>query len=231
MSKDKFSWKSLFVNDSESEEGGNQSFPKSSDPTPVETPGEQTRFPKDGSIHVNSSVGTPVQNPFIEEIVEVYEKGFDSLNQENFDFYELFKSVMAVGVTNPQSYQMAFTMGKTIRPELTKEFLLEKARYYQSEIEKVYQKYSATGTQRKSDLDTTITREKVNLAKSISDLEAQIAALQKELNEKRHAHSLIDSQNLAQYNEIHLKLEANEFAKNRILDSINQVVSGINQYL
>jgi hypothetical protein len=225
MSKDKFSWKSLFVNESP------ETFPKASDPAPAPGPEETERFPKDASIHVNAPVSSTTSNPFIAEVLEVYEKGFDSLNQENFDFYELFKSVMAVGVNNPQSYQMAFTMGKTIRKDLTKEFLLEKSQYYKDEIEKVFNQYNTVGNTRKNDLDMAITRDKVNLTKAVSDLESQIAGLQRELDEKRRALSLIDAENLEQYNEIRLKLDANTYAKNKIVDSINQVVSGINQYL
>lgn len=225
MSKDKFSWKSLFVNESQ------ETFPKANDPSPAPAAEETHRFPEDASIHVSPAASGTAHNPFIAEVLEVYEKGFDSLNQENFDFYELFQSVMAVGPNNPQSYQMAFTMGKTIRKDLTKELLLEKSQYYRDEIEKVFVRYNTIGNTRKSDLDMAITRDKVNLAKAVSDLESQIAGLQRELDEKRRALSLIDSENLEQYKEIQLKLDANAYAKNKIMDSINQVVSGINQYL
>jgi hypothetical protein len=225
MSKDKFSWKSLFVNESQ------ETFPKDKDSAPAPEHEKADRFPRDAAIHVAQPSGDTLNNPFIPEVLDVYEKGFDSLNQDNFDFYELFKSVMAVGVGNPQSYQMAFTMGKTIRKDLTKELLLEKSEYYKSEIEKVFSRYNAVGTQRKSDLDTDITREKVNLAKEVSDLEEQIAILQRQLDEKRQRLAIIDTDNMGQYNEIHLKMEANAYARNKIIASIDQVVSGINQYL
>jgi hypothetical protein len=174
---------------------------------------------------------TGLNNPFIEEIVEVYEKGVDSLNQDGFDFFELYRSVTAVGVSNPQSYQMAFTMGKTLRKDLTKEFLLEKSKYYIAEIEKVHAGYDAIGNTRKSDLDISLTRDKVNLTKAISDLEAQIASLQEQLEAKKEELNKIGSGSMAQYAEIQQKIEANNYAKAKILESINLVVSGINQYL
>jgi hypothetical protein len=172
-----------------------------------------------------------LNNAFIDEIVEVYEKGIDSLNQEGFDFFELYRSVTAVGVSNPQSYQMAFTMGKTLRKDLTKEFLLEKSKYYIAEIQKVHASYDAIGNTRKNDLDISLTRDKVNLTKAISDLETQIKDLQEQLEAKKAELNKIGTGSMEIYAEIQQKIEANNFAKAKIIDSINLVVSGINQYL
>lgn len=170
-------------------------------------------------------------NPFINEILEVYNRGFEGLNSEGFDFFEMYKSVMAVGPTNPQSYQMAFTMGKTIKSDLSKEFLLEKSKFYISEIEKVYAKYDATGNSKNKDLNNTITTKKYNLSKNITDLENQIVKLQKEVEAKKAELARIDLDNKEMFSEIQLKIEANNLAKHKILESINTVVTGINQYL
>lgn len=223
MSKESFSWKSLFINDD------SESTPKKEEAIPSSLPIDETRFPVESNV-TNTSKNA-INNPFINEILDVYEKGFDSLNLADFDFFELYKSVVAVGVTNPQSYHMAFTMGKTIKSDLSKEYLLEKSKFYLDEIEKVYTKYNTTGNKRKDDLDTTITRDKVNLSKSISDIESQIFELQKELEAKKLELSRIDSNNRDQYMEIQMKIEANDYAKRKIVDSINLVISGINQYL
>lgn len=224
MSKESFSWKSLFVNDTD------ESFPKSESPRPASQPTEETRFPIDTQMRMPNSTA-PNANPFVDEIVQVYEKGVDSLNVDGFDFFEMYKSVMAVGPSNPQSYQMAFTMGKTIKTDLTKEYLLEKSKYYIDEIEKVYVKYSEAGNSRKIDLDTSLTRDKVNLAKEISDMETQLAELQQALEAKKAERARIDAGSHEKYTEIQLKIEANNFAKAKIIDSINLVVSGINQFL
>lgn len=227
MSKDSFNWKSLFFNN-ESEDKGGQ---RGNEHIPSNLPNNETRFPVESNISSSTGSANMLKNPYFEEILNVYEKGFNSLNLEDFDFFELYKSVVAVGVTNPQSYHMAFTMGKTIKSDLTKEYLLEKSVYYLTEIDKVYQKYNTIGNQKKSDLDTTITRDKVNLTKEISDLETQIAELQATLEKKKSELGRIDADNMGHYLEIQLKIEANEFAKKKITDSINLVVSGINQFL
>ncbi|MFG4002697.1 hypothetical protein [Flavobacterium aquidurense] len=223
MEKESFNWKSLFINDENNAAQAPdpvKAVVVSSNPTntfPVQT---------EGAYSSNSSV-----NPFLNEIFDVYDKGFESLNEPGFDFFELYKSVLLVGVANPQSYQMAFTMGKSIKPDLTKEFLLEKAGFYISEIEKVYQKYDVVGKTKKKELDNDITKEKYNLSKSVTDLEVKIKELQSELESKKNELEKMDPTNKKQLSDIQLKMEANDLAKQKILASINTVVTGINQYL
>nr|WP_294781902.1 hypothetical protein [uncultured Flavobacterium sp.] len=224
MAKESFNWKSLFIND----EANNSEGTAPVQPAAPILPKSDTKFPDHAAESVPAGALT---NPFLNEIFEVYDKGFESLNEAGFDFFELYKSVVAVGVTNPQSYQMAFTMGKSIKSDLTKEFLLQKGSFYVAEIEKVYAKYDTVGKTKKAELDNTITKEKFNLSKSISDLEAKIIDLQKELEAKKIELQKIDPINMEQLSEIQLKMEANNLAKQKILTSINTVITGINQYL
>lgn len=223
MAKESFNWKSLFIND-EASNSEDKAEIKQSAPIPV----TDTKFPDHAG---ESSTTNSLTNPFLNEIFEIYDKGFESLNAEGFDFFELYKSVLAVGVTNPQSYQMAFTMGKSIKSDLSKDFLLQKGSFYITEIEKVYAKYDTIGKAKKAELDNSITKEKYNLSKSISDLEAKIVELQKELEAKKLELQKIDPVNREQLSEIQLKMEANDLAKQKILNSINTVITGINQYL
>lgn len=224
MAKESFNWKSLFINDETDNSEGKAATPPSA---PI-LPSTDNKFPNQVTESFQSN---SLANPFLNEIFEVYDKGFESLNEEGFDFFELYKSVMAVGVTNPQSYQMAFAMGKSIKSDLTKDFLLQKGSFYITEIEKVHTKYDTVGKNKKTELDNTITKEKNNLSKSISDLEAKILDLQKELEAKKMELQKIDPINREQLSEIHLKMEANDLAKQKILTSINTVITGINQYL
>lgn len=228
MSKESFNWKSLFVNDEgnspKKEEKPSKSLENNS--SSVET----KKFPDEKVVSSTTNIDSS-NNPFVAEILEVYEKGFDSLNLEDFDFFEMYKSVVAVGITNPQSYQMAFTMGKSIKSDLTKQFLLEKAKFYIDEINKVHTKYDATGNAKSQDLNNLVHKEKESLTASISDLETRIAQMQEELQQKKLLLVNVDSKNEKELKELQLKIEANNFAKQKILDSINLVISGINQYL
>ena len=220
MSKPSFNWKSLFVND----EGADASEIKKAD-VPVSS---DTKFPTQVAYPVT---GDPSANPFINEVVEVYDKGFASLNSAEFDFYELYRSVMVVGPGNPQSYQMAFTMGKSLKPDLSKQFLLDKAKYYTDEIDKVYTKYNDAGNSKIKDLNDSLTRQKDELSRTIHDLETKIIQLQNELMKAKSEFEKVDFQNKEKFTELQLKLDANNIARKKILDSINQVVAGVNQYL
>lgn len=222
MSKANFNWKSLFIN----EENG---IPSNQETSKAPTTTDINRFPE--STNSFQPAETISNNPFLQEVFSVYEKGFDSLNQSGFDFYEMYKSVISVGATNPQSYQMAFTLGKTISPEITKPFLLEKSKFYTDEIEKVYAKYDATGNSRKKELSDAIAKEKDGLSKNIKDLESKITQLQYDLNKCKEELEKVDFKNKEQFSEIQLKIEANDLAKKKIVDSINMVITGINQYL
>jgi hypothetical protein len=219
MTKESFNWKGLFINEDSISSDERQA------PIPIQS--QDNKFPN----QTTESYSSNSSNPFLNEIFKVYENGFESLNSTGFDFFELYKSVLAVGISNPQSYQMAFTMGKTIEPDLTKQFLLEKANFYVTEIEKVYAKYDSIGKTKKSDLENNLTKEKYNLSKNIEELNTKIIQLQKELESKKAEFQKIDSNNIEQFSEIKLKMEANDLAKHKILDSINIVVTGINQYL
>lgn len=223
MAKENFNWKSLFVNDNDSH--STSSVIRKEEPVSLNP---ENKFPQQIEQTYTTDSST---NPFLKEIFEVYDKGFESLNEPGFDFFELYKSVLAVGVTNPQSYQMAFTMGKSINSDLTKDFLLQKANFYITEIEKVYEKYNVVGKAKKQELDNNITKDKYNLSKSITDLESNIVQLQKELEAKKAELQKMDPTNRKELTEIQLKIEANDLAKEKILSSINTVITGINQYL
>lgn len=221
MSQESFNWKSLFINEDSNKSANAKEEPQNTF--------SENKFPE---TNINPTIITSnLNNPFLGEILDVYQKGFDGLNSEGFDFFELYKSVSAVGVTNPQSYQMAFAMGKTINPALTKEFLVEKAKHYLTEIDKVHAKYESTGNAKKNDINSKINQEKNSLSKSITDLESKIVELQKELNQKKIELEKVDLLNKEDFSEIELKIEANNIAKQRIVESINTVLTGVNQYL
>lgn len=230
MSKESFNWKSLFVNDEANSKINQEKSSKPAENNAFTAPVETKKFPEE-KMATNTMSSDNSSNPFVNEILGVYEKGFESLNLSDFDFFEMYKSVVAVGITNPQSYQMAFTMGKSIKPDLTKEFLIEKSKFYIDEINKVHVKYDTTGNTKRQDLSNLVHNEKESLTVSIADLENRIAQMQQELQQKKLLLVNIDSKNENELRELQLKIDANNFAKQKILDSINLVISGINQYL
>ena len=102
MALDNFNWKSLFVNEEGSENkkpeqnstitnNSNNKFPENNATFPNQQ--NQTNY----QVPASESPNSVSNNPFLNEVLAVYEKGFESLNQTGFDFFELYKSVMAVG--------------------------------------------------------------------------------------------------------------------------------------
>ena len=76
-----------------------------------------------------------------------------------------------------------------------------------------------------------LTKEKASLEKNLGQVREQISKLQSELEAKKAELARIDFDNKEMFTQIQLKIEANNLAKHKILESINTVVTGINQYL
>lgn len=226
-----FNWKGLFIVDEEAERLA--AAQKASEPIAKPAEPTKTSFPVDSkpNIQPQINVNFNTNNEAFTEVLAVYEKGFDSLNHDGYDFFELYKSVMAVGADNPQSYQMAYAMGKSIKPDLSKNFLLEKARVYISEIEKVHAKYADVGNKKKNDLVAQQSAEKSNLNSTIKNLESQIAQLQAQLSKAKSDLSEIDNKYVSPIKEMDEKIGANNKAKETILNSIQKIINGINQNL
>jgi hypothetical protein len=100
-----------------------------------------------------------------------------------------------------------------------------------TEIEKVFKNYDVVGNSKQKELNQSIIKKKEDLTKDITDISAQIAKLQADLQAKSNELQQIDIDNKDQFLEIQQKIEANTIAKQKILESINTVISGINQYL
>ncbi len=60
----------------------------------------------------------------LQKAIAAYQAGFDSLNQNGYDFYEFYQAVTSAGADNPQVVQMAFTMAKSMDKSITKDKLL-----------------------------------------------------------------------------------------------------------
>jgi hypothetical protein len=216
--KEGFSWKSIFINE--------EPVPNAE---PINIPQSTNTFPSENVIQQPISNNT--NNPFIGEIIAVYDKGFESLNSPNFDFFEFYKSVISVGINNSQSYQMAYTMGAAMNAQLNKPMLLDKANFYIAEIEKVHKNFLNTGTVKSNEISSNISNQKKGLESAIADLESRITQLQKDLIDRKAELQKVETGTSTEFVEIQQKLEANEMAKERLIQSIKQVVSGINQYI
>jgi hypothetical protein len=192
------------------------SLPKAE--TPSFTPAPTASF---------APISTQVPNDYIEKALDVYEKGFESLNQPGFDFYEFFQSVALGGADNSQVYAMAFQMASGMDKSITKEKLVQQADFYLAEIDKVYQEYVGKGNGKKQELLTLKDNENKNLVGELESMKQQLVALQIQIDDRQRKLGEIDTKYGPQLSEIENKISANNIANQKIVESIQHVKSGI----
>lgn len=227
----------LFINSDESSNG------KTSTPAPAKQPAVsfsdaqvgQTQAPafafnSEPTPTPTTTYQAPVQvsNEYMQKAFEMYEKGFESLNKDGFDFYEFYQSVMQGGPTNPQVYAMAFNMGSIMDKSLSKTKLIQDADYYVAEITKVYNENVSKGTAKKQNLLAQKDSENKSLVSELENMEQQLEALKIQIDDRKRKLSDIDSKYSPDLTDFDNRLGANELAKNKIVDSIEQVKQGIN---
>ena len=232
MSKEKFSWKGLFLN----EEGNENKTPEREMP---KSNASSNTFPESKSTVASSASRFPestanvvvgVNDAVLQKIIEMYESGFESLNKPGYDFYEFFKAIKAVGSNDPSIYKMALTMASSVDESVSKASLLKQADFYIEEIEKVHKKYKIQGATKKDQILGSQKAEKSTLTTEISSLEKQLIEIQHQISTKKNQLQAITS-NSSDVIDIDQKIMANDTAKSKILETILQVVDGIKNNL
>ena len=168
-----------------------------------------------------------VSDEYMQKAFAMYEKGFESLNKDGFDFYEYYQSVMQGGPSNPQVYTMAFSMGGIMKKSLSKSELISDADYYIDEITKVYNENVSKGNAKKQTLLAQKDSENKSLVSELETMEHQLDALKVQIEDRKRKLSDIDSKYAPDLADFDSRLGANELAKNKIIDSIEQVKQGI----
>lgn len=164
--------------------------------------------------------------PHIDKVVQMYEDGFASLDQQGFDFYEFFQSILKGGINNPAAYRMAFEMANTMT-DITKEKLISQSDFYLTEINKVYKNYVDAGLKKERQLKTSKGSEESNLRKEVSDLNKEIQRLELLRDQKQSQLNSIDNRYQEEVDDLHCKTQANQIAKDRLVGKIETVVQGI----
>ncbi|MDI9339608.1 MAG: hypothetical protein QM534_03475 [Sediminibacterium sp.] len=227
----KFSLKNIFIKSEEDEQS-----PKHEENSVKKTAetGSGMKFPGSttGNAYVPPTVS--ISEGILNQVVELYEKGFDSLNKPGYDFYEFFKAIHSVNDFSPGAYKMAFQMGKVMNASLEKNALIQSADQYISEINKVHENYRLQGEGKRNDITKTQTNEKQALTNEIASIENQINQLKNQIaeleNKKRQRESElspIDTKYHAELKLIEEKLQANNSAREIITSKINTVKHGI----
>lgn len=213
------------------------------DDSEEDKPEEKNSFPvvesgsKAGSGQT-SQIPNTGSNPYLNEIIEVYEKGLESINMPGYDFYDFYLAIKAAGSQNEAIYKMAFQMGKTMDTSITATKLASDAEYYISKINDVYKNYSEKGSQKLDSLENELTREKESLTHEVNRIEGdinkmrqQIMTLEQKLSETRNDLMKVSSKFKPQQDVIRQKLQASDQAMQVSIQKLNSIKDGITKYL
>lgn len=159
--------------------------------------------------------------------IQIYQDGFDSLNQSGYDFYEFYQAIMGAGADNPQVYPMAFSMASAMDKSITKDKLVQQSRFYVDEISKVYTDFVSKGNQKKNELINQKNEENRALVNELDSMHQQMEMLRTQIADRERKVSEIDGKYSPKIVEVEEKLKANDLAKEKIVQSIEKVQQGI----
>jgi predicted nucleic acid-binding Zn-ribbon protein len=224
-------WKSLFIK---------------GDDTTMDKPEQNSsvyNFPTENislenSTTVEAANTTSIDRSVLSEVVAVYEKGIDSINMPGYDFYEFYKAISSISEAGEQSYNMAFTMAKSMDNSVSGQKLLTDAEFYISKINEVHSQYTMQGQQKLNALETKknesknkLTHEIDQCVSQINNLRNQLQVLESDLNQKRIKLSAIDSTYFPQETAIRQKLLANDSAKQISVSKLLSVKDNIQKFI
>ncbi len=214
--------KKMWINENEKETESNEKVLKMPSETPIIS---QTAITFSDS---NPFQGTKTDcSMYMDQVLKMYEQGFESLNKPGIDFFEYFQSVTNAGSDNSLAYSMALNMLKTIDKSVDKDSLLSHSQFYVDEISKVHNNYKRTGEDKIQQVTTEMEVEEKDLKTSIQILLQQMESIKQQVSMKESELSSIHGKYYPKIEEIKCKLEANNQAREKILGSILKVIEGI----
>jgi len=231
-------FKDLFINSDDNtndkpkkteavKESAKTKFPTQETNTNAESSDSSFSFGFGKSTPSFTPITNQVSQEHLDKAVEVYRNGFDSLNQDGYDFYEYYQAIQSAGADNAQVYPMAFAMAKSMDKSLSKDKLIQQSEFYVSEITKQYNNYIASGNAKRQQLLDNKGHENQSLSSDLDLMKQQMEQLKIQIQDRENKLKSVDSKYAPQLSEIDSKLKANEMAKNQLLESIDKVKTGI----
>lgn len=224
-------WKNLFIKTDDEE----------SKPSAKSSSSEEFTFPAGNTVvHQvnNTAAGSVIDTSVVNEVLQVYEKGIDSINMPGYDFYEFYKAIGSIYNAGEQAYHMAFQMAKSMDSNLTAAKLVTDADFYISKINEVHSQYTMQGQQKintldakKNDEKNKLTQEIQQSVQTVTQLRNQVMALESEIHQKQVRLTAVDGEYQPQENSIRQKLLANDNAKQISISKLTAVKEGIQKFI
>lgn len=198
--------------------------------------------PQNNTVFNNNAVKTPENHVLPKDtqltqaceqhmgkLLDVYQKAFDNLNMQGYDFYEFLDAIISADETgkNPLAYTMAFSMATKMDKSITKDSLSKQADYYITEINKAHMKFVADGNTKKTELIGQKDNESKSLSSDLDMLNQQLESIKIQIDDKKNKLSKMDDKYQPQINEVDCKLIANDAAKDKIVSVIQTVKNGV----
>lgn len=173
------------------------------------------------------SVAQPDEH--LAKFTQMYQAKLDEQNSTAYDFYKFFKGVISIGIDNQQAYQMALSMASAMDSSVTKDKLIAQADTYINELTKTYSQYVANGNAKKEDYLKQKTDENQALSTDLTNLKAQVEALNSQIMERQTQLSMIESKYQPLLSTVDGKLKANDAAKNDLVGKLTKVKNNLSQ--
>lgn len=164
----------------------------------------------------------------VKSVLEEYEKMLADNNQEGYDFFEFYKTIMENDPHNIPLYQMVFNIAKSVDKNITSDRLRSSADFYLNLINNSYTNFDNECTNRLNQLDSEKEQRKVELTERLKTLETQMENIKIEIENNLKTLGSIDNEYAAKIETNNCFKYANTVIKDKMVESLSLVKNNIN---
>ena len=149
----------------------------------------------------------------------------ESINRPGVDFLEVWNASEEAGGINPQTVKTTFNALKYADKTLTKEKLISTGEYYCTQLQKAIDGDLQKKAAQRQQLDQQKVAERRELANGIAAIEKELAALQKNLEEKRSQLTALDATYEPKLRELDEKMTAGKATIDAMIREMQSLLS------
>ena len=193
-------------------------------PSPTSQPPSYTPPPTVFTQPATFSGGTDSNE--VEEIKQKILAYVEKINKPGIDFLELYDALHSIenGIT-PQNIKFTFNnffiaSGKT----LTKEYIIETANFYISEIQKLLEGDIQKKVQEKNTILNSMSNEKLSLEDAVKTLTSEIELKTKQLNEAKSRLAVIEGNYKPQLDTVDKKIRVGQLGLSAVVSDMQSIL-------